>query len=350
MAEPTLNPAVLGQVNGSGDALALFDDEFTAEVRHTFKTKSVFLARQRTRTIRNAKGATFSSYGRLTGQYHIPGNAVVGQNVNKAETYIPVNNLYTVPVWLANAYEAMSNLDDKNEIRMEIAYGLANPYDIDVARTLVLGARRASDLATRPGGRTGGFASSGLPTWDGSTNIYGVDARLRNANAKTDAAVLRDLISKARETLDEDDIPEDDGLTNCALKPAQYHLLLRSPGVEMNRDFGGMGSAAQAVIPQIAGINLVKTNNLPTANLVGSGGGQNVPANSPWAGTNYTFNQTTALVWHASAAGTVQLTDVTYESEYSVERQATLILGKYMFGHGILRPETIREITSWNGS
>ena len=362
MTAPTLLPARLGQVNGAGaDTLALFDDEFTAEVRHTFQTKSAFINRQRIRRIRNAKSATFSSYGRLTGSYHLPGAAVIGQNTLKAETTIGVNNVFTVPVWIPNIDEAMSNLDDRAEIRTELAYGLQRPYDIEVARTLVLGARRPSDLASRPGGRTGGrpgtampqpFQTNPIPVWTGvgSAN-WGVDVRLRGASAKTNAISLRTIISNARLTLDEDDIPEDDGMTFCALRPAQYHLLARIGSDEMNRDFGGNGSAAESYLPMIAGIKLVKTNHLPTANLEAAdqlaGGPYNFLPGITLANTaiSVPFANTVGLVWHASAAGTVQLFDVTYESEYTVERQATLLLGKYCFGHGVLRPEAIRELT-----
>ena len=42
---------------------------------------------------------------------------------------------------------------------------------------------------------------------------------------------------------------------------------------------------------------------------------------------------------HRSAIGTVKLLDLAVESEYSMSKQATLMLAKYAMGHGILRPE-----------
>ena len=42
---------------------------------------------------------------------------------------------------------------------------------------------------------------------------------------------------------------------------------------------------------------------------------------------------------HKSAIGTVKLMDLAVESEYSIPKQATLMLAKYAMGHGILRPE-----------
>lgn len=333
--------ANLGQSNGSGDALALFDDEFTGEVRHTFQTKTAFLDKQRIRRITNAKGATFSSYGRLTGEYHIPGTELGGQNVGKAETYIPVDNKFAIPVWVPDILEAMSNIDDRREIRMELAYGLSKAYDQNSARNITLGARVGSDLTARPGGRTGGVSAAE------NANIVAaggtIDSRLRSATASTVAADLRALISGARLSLDEDDVPDDDDMTYTALRPMQYHLLAQSPGVEMNRDYGGMGSAAMSVVPVVAGTRLFKTNHLPGTDLTGS-----APTNGPTQ-LYKDFSQTIGLTFHASAAGTVQLLDVTYERDRVVERQADLIVGSFAFGQGILRPEAIRELTVWDG-
>ena len=52
------------------------------------------------------------------------------------------------------------------------------------------------------------------------------------------------------------------------------------------------------------------------------------------------------LAFHKSAVGTVKLADLSVESEYQLERLATLMVAKYMCGHGILRPESAVAITT----
>ena len=59
-------------------------------------------------------------------------------------------------------------------------------------------------------------------------------------------------------------------------------------------------------------------------------------ANNTYDGT---FTHTKGLVFQRGAVGTVKLKDLAVESEYQVERQGTLLVGKYAMGHGILRPE-----------
>jgi len=49
---------------------------------------------------------------------------------------------------------------------------------------------------------------------------------------------------------------------------------------------------------------------------------------------------------HKSAIGTVKLMDLAVESEYSIPKQATLMLAKYAMGHGILRPEAAVSVRS----
>ena len=55
---------------------------------------------------------------------------------------------------------------------------------------------------------------------------------------------------------------------------------------------------------------------------------------------------TTALIAHTSAVGTVKLMDLAVESEYDIRRQGTLMVAKYAKGHGVLRPEAAVQIQS----
>ena len=50
------------------------------------------------------------------------------------------------------------------------------------------------------------------------------------------------------------------------------------------------------------------------------------------------------IAGHGSAVGTVKLLDLATESEYQIERQATLFAAKYAMGHGVLRPECAVEV------
>ena len=129
----------------------------------------------------------------------------------------------------------------------------------------------------------------------------------------------------------------------------------------MNRDFGGTGSVASAVVPQIAGMPIYMSNHLVVADVIETSGGSkgqskgNRPlANTAGSGrtTAYDITNTTTdsvnlvdlaakvkgLVMTKDAVATVKLMDLGVESEYQINRQGTLMVAKYAMGHNILRP------------
>jgi hypothetical protein len=93
------------------------------------------------------------------------------------------------------------------------------------------------------------------------------------------------------------------------------------------------GGYAQGTVARIAGVEVVKTNNLPQSNI----------ATGP-AAYQGNFTTVAALVWQKGAMGTVKLLDLAVESGWMMEYQTYLILGKYAVGHGILRPECAVEL------
>jgi len=87
-------------------------------------------------------------------------------------------------------------------------------------------------------------------------------------------------------------------------------------------------------LPKIGDSELVKSTNLPIANVTGT------YANK----YDVAANTTAALVTHRNAVGTVKLMDIQLQSEYSVRRQSTLMVSRMAVGHGILRPESAVEL------
>jgi hypothetical protein len=119
-----------------------------------------------------------------------------------------------------------------------------------------------------------------------------------------------------------------------------------------NKDVGGSGSLASGTIPQIAGIDIYKSTNIPTTDLTsatGTNSGDAGASNDVFAATDGydgNFENTVGIVAHSSAVGTVKLLDLATESEYQIERQGTLFVAKYAMGHGILRGECALELVA----
>jgi hypothetical protein len=311
------NVTRLGQINGSGAVDALFLKVFAGEVLTAFHTANLALPRTQVRTISNGKSAQFPRTGLVSARYHTPGTEIVGQGTNQAEVVIPIDDLLISDVSIANIDEAMNHYDLRSVYSREMGEALAKAMDQHIQQVLVQAAR-ASNVVT------------GLP--GGSVITLGA------VGDEADGNKLAKALFTAAQTLDEKNVPEDG---RCVFfRPAQYYALAQSTTV-INKDWGGAGAYSDGKVLRVAGIEIVKTNNVPST-VVANGTLQAGTANR-YAGD---YSKTVGVVFHKSAVGTVKLLDLGMESEYTVRRQSTLMVGKYACGHGVLRPEAAIEIAA----
>jgi hypothetical protein len=311
-------PTRIGQINGAGSVDALFLKVFGGEVLTAFENKTVTMGRHQVRTISQGISAQFPVTGRTSAAYHTPGTEITGQTINDAEKVISINDLLLTSVFIANLDEAKAHFDVRSIYSSEMGIALANQMDKHVLQTFVQAAQAAT------------------PTITGQADMVGTV--LTDANAGTVADNLIAQIFEAAQALDEKNVPEEG---RCVfLKPDQYYLLANSSKV-INGDWGnaGNGSTASGRVLRVAGIEIVKTNNLPQAN---------VTSGSVGAGTSdrqiVNAANTVAIVAHPSAVGTVKLMDLAVESAYDIRRQGTLLVAKYAMGHGVLRNEAAVQI------
>jgi hypothetical protein len=293
--------------NLGGDADALFLKQFGGEILTEFEENTVFKSRHFVRQIKNGKSAQFPSIGTVTSSYHTPGNFIDGQTVPHAETIISVDGLLVAPVFIAKIDELMNHYDVRGPYATEMGRELAQQYDINVARMFVLAARATNDLTTRDGG-----------------------TRIDSANMDTAQAEIRAALFEAAQTLDEKKV----GVANCSafFRPAQYYLMAQDTTL-INKDYNGAGSIAAGKIETVAGFPIVKTNNVPSTNV-----------NTGLAKYQGDYSKTVAIIGNKWAVGTVQLMDISLESEYEIRRQGTFMVAKMAVGHDILRPECAIEL------
>ena len=261
-------------------------------------------------------GKQFPVMGRASANYHTPGTEITGGTVKHAERVITIDDLLISPTFIANIDEAKNHYDVRSVYSTEMGQKLANTMDKHVLQMGVLAARdtKTIDDADQFGG----------------TQMYGITA--------TDGDAIADAMFDAAQVFDEKDVAEDDRF--LFVKPEQFYALARSTKV-LNRDWGGEGSYAGGNVIRVAGITIVKTNNLPTSTV--SNGTIDAGTNDKYAGD---FSNTIGLMMHPSAVGTVKLMDLGMEGEYQINRQGTLMVAKYAVGHGILRPEAAIELRS----
>lgn len=307
------NPSRPGQVNTSGDPTALFLKVFSGLVVTAFKEKNVFLARSQVRSITSGKSAQFPTIGKGSAAYHTPGAEITGTTQPSNERIIVIDDLLVASRFIAEIDEAMTHFSVRQAYADDIGRALAKAMDVNLAQVGYLCARASATV-------TGGF---------GGTKIV---ASGSDTNADTLIAAAFD----AAQAFDEKDVPEDERY--FFVKPDQYYNLVNSSSKLIHFDYnqdGTNGSVASGRVAKVAGMEIVKTNNLPNGSNVTTGV------------TSYQgdFTNSVALALHASAIGTVKLLDLKTEMAYDIRRQGTLLVGKYACGHGIIRPEGAVEIT-----
>jgi hypothetical protein len=309
----------IGQVNGAGATDALFLKIFSGEVLTAFETATVTRERHFVRTISQGKSASFPATWKVTAGYHTVGNEIVGggnpgspavSNVN--ERVITIDDLLLSSVFIPNIDEAKNHFDYRSIYSNETGIALATNWDKNILQVGLLAARSSATI----------------------TGAYGGSAVI-DANYKTVATNLVAGCFAAAQAFDEKDVPQS-MQKSIYIRPAQYYLLAQLKDL-VNRDWtnvgGTNGDYSQAALLKVAGMELVKTNNLPNS----------VVSTGPTAYQG-TFTNTAALIMGKDAVGTLKLLDMQSEMAYDIRRQGTLIVAKYLMGHGILRPEAAVEL------
>jgi hypothetical protein len=350
MANGNTSPSRVGQVNSANDVDALFLKKFSGEILQTFEESNVFKPLHTVRTIENGKSAQFPVTGIASASYHTPGeNIADGGNsylsdIKKAEQTITIDKVLLASTFLANIDDVKNHYDIRSVYANEIGKALALRFDKAVAKSFIGAARSASVIT---GGKVGGRL-------DVPNNDFSAPGSVGTPATVTGAELTAAFFTAAQK-LDENDVPSEGRF--AVLRPQEYYRLITGGAGALaistsavNKDVGGLGSVASGSIPQIAGITIYKSNNIPSTDLSSASGtnsGDAGSSNDLFAATDGydgDFSNSLGIVGHSAAVGTVKLLDLATESEYQIERQGTLFVAKYAMGHGILRPECSIEL------
>ena len=336
-----LSPNRLGQANNTGDTDALFLKVFSNEILATFEKTQIMKPLHSIRTISSGKSATFPTIGTASSLYHTPGEDIMSKassgttskyntNFNMNEVVINIDKMLVSSTFIPNIDELTNHFDVRGQFSKELGIALAQRFDRAVLKTLAAGSAQSG--------------KSGQPN----------GIQITGATTNTGAGLVSAL-TKVAQKLDENDVP-DDGTRFAILKPEEYYKLVGEDNIAINRDFGGVGSVASGKIPQVAGINIYKSNNLKAV-LVASGSQNADDANAnnhPFdndasdglsGGYNAALNTVDFLAGHPSGVGTVKLLDLATESDYSIQHQGTLMVAKYAMGHGVLSPSACVRVS-----
>lgn len=305
-----------GQQNKAGAVDALFMKTFTGEVMTAFEEVNIMKDMHRMRTIDHGKSASFAVLGKAAARYHVAGDPILGSNKIAAnERIIHIDDLLIADVAIYDLEDAKNHYDVRQEYSKQLGWALAREFDKKTMRVGVLAARSPGIIDDEPGGAI----------------IKGGPA------VATDGEVLADSMFACAQIWDEKDIREWE--RTLIVRPAQYYLLAQTTKV-LNRDWGGAGVYADGTVLKVAGIQIVKSNNLPNSVIDAIPGEKN-----DYSGD---FTDTVALALQKEAIGTVKLKDLSVEksgADFHIMYQSTMMVAKYAMGHGILRPGCAIEIS-----
>lgn len=305
-----LSVSRIGQVNLAGDVDALNLKIFSGEVLTAFNMNCVYQDKHLIREIASGKSAQFPATGRITAAYHTPGTQLTGTPIAHNERVITIDDLLLANVMIADIDEAKSHYDVRSEYTKQLGEALALAFDTNVARTAVLAARASATITGEPGGSV----------------IVG------GANVRTDGNLIKAALFAAAQKFDENNIVDSD--RNAFVKPVTFYAAAANTDL-VNKDWGGKGGIAEGKIESLAGINIVKSNNVPNSNV----------ATGP-AKYQGNFANTAMSIFHRSAVGTCRLMSLSMQSEYLTLWQATALVARFAVGHGILRPECAIEVVT----
>ena len=300
-------PSFAGESNNdaAGDT-ALHLKVFAGEVLTAFEQASVTMDKHVVRRITSGKSTQFPLTWKSSASYHTAGNEITGSIVNHAEKVITIDGLLLSDHFVGNLDDAMSHYDSRSLYSREAGIVLGTQWDKNVLQEGVLGARSSAIVTGANGGTS-----------------------LVNASYGTSGSALGGGLFDSAEALDEANVPDDQRY--MYVRPAQYYLMAETTDL-INRDWGGSGVFSEGSVFRVAGINIMKTNNLPITDLSGA--------------TFHGVNAATVkgLVMHQTGVATVKLMDLAIETEYDMRRQGWFIIAKYAMGNGFIRPESCVEL------
>tara|TARA_Y100001968_G_scaffold327940_1_gene374065 strand:- start:3156 stop:4130 length:975 start_codon:yes stop_codon:yes gene_type:complete len=321
-------------LDNAGDQNELFLKQWAGEVLASFEEACVMMPCHTVRTIASGKSAQFPAVGTANARYHTPGESIIedqdaGGNdyltpVATGEITVTINDLLVSGVFVANIDEAKNHWDVRSEYTRQMGFALANAADTTLINYGFAGARATTDR----------FGNTSPTTYLGTKIDIG--------DASNGAHLLAGIVDAAQ-AMDEKNVPANDRF--CVMAPAEYYLLVEENKDAINRDYGndGNGSLASGVVLSVAGIQILKSNHLPTADWTPDAGDLGSASGAhDFVGT--AGHDVKALCFQRSALGTVKLMDLSVESEYQVERQGTLMVARYAMGHDVLRHEALVQL------
>lgn len=330
-ADQTVNNSL--QVNNAGDARALGLKVFSGEVLTAFHQKNLALGLTRVRTISKGKSAQFPVMGTTVAKYHTPGQLIQADQLPTVERTVTIDDIAISAIFMADIDEKLAHFDTRATYSAECGQTLADLVDRNIFR-MVAQAAFITDSTTAAA------AGIAVPSTGQKYTANIVIADPTSGNELVSA------IFKARTQLRKANITQE---AVCVLPPEMYEALVNVQDVNLvtwiNKDTGGVGSVASGVVPYVAGIRIVESNNVPQANESAGLVGDPEPLADSSVGSGHQakyrgdYSLVLGLIFTKDCVATTKLMEVKTEVVEEKLRIGSTILSQLAVGHDILRFE-----------
>lgn len=295
---------------------------FAGEVHATYTTKKVLAPYLYIREARGVKSLQFPAIGKVSANYHQPGEELTGQTVKHGERTITIDDLLTSDVFVANFEEMITHYEVRGEYSRQMGIALADAYERKAFALALNACLNPNDVRYRPA----------IDEMDTSDHI-------RMGSDPTPAQFV-DSVFEAVTKLEEKNVPE---MGRALITTPRMKNALIQSGEILNEDYGnaGNGSQAMATLKRVAGLPVITSNNLRINNQgsVTREGSIVTDFDVDASGGTGSDCNALGLVLQKGALGVAEVAGVSVEDDYMVNRQGTLMVAKQANGMGIIRPE-----------
>ena len=316
-------------VQSISDKYATYLKLFSGELFKAYQNQTIARDTVMRRTLKNGKSMQFIFTGGLESYYHEPGKPILGATTeggstsNKlavAEKTIIMDDLLVASTFVYDLDEVLAHYDLRGEIARKLGYALANKYDSNIFRAIARAARQPGNVA----------ASTGTNVNCGTEIEIGFAAR---AGQSTHADKLVEGFFRAAQRMDETNVPADGRV--AVMSPSSYYQLLRTVDSNdlINRDEIGDSLQGGKGLYSIAGIKILKTNNMPNTFDAAVSGENNTYGGT--SGSDADNRSVQALIYNRDAVGVVEAIGPevqTTNGDVSVMYQGDLIVSRLAMG------------------
>ena len=293
---------------------------FSGELFKAYQNKTIAKDLCTRRTLKSDKSMQFIFTGVLDAYYHTPGKAILGESteasgtanqLDVAEKTIIMDDLLIASTFVDDLDEILAHYDLRGEIARKLGYSLANAYDKKIFRAAAIASQQGRAVS-------GQFAGARIEI--GNANIQG---------AAGHAQKMVDAFFAAATRFDETNVPAEGRV--AILPPASYYdLITKVDAALINRDVVGSSLQNGDGLVSIAGIKILRSNNLPT--------GTSASTHTDGENNDYSFaaNQNLqGIIMHKDSVGVVEAIGPSVQTtsgDVSIMYQGDLVVGRLAMG------------------